>query len=175
MRLRSASLPVPSAFSSLNSTVSTATILEAAARTAPCTTLRPTPPQPKTATVLPVSTLALLITAPTPVITPQPMRQAFSRGTSFPILTSDPAPTTGLLCECGQPVVVAEAVLAELGARAGSAGCGGVGVTQVGTARGAVTAAAALRGEGEDDVVSGRQVRYAASDLLDPGPSPRAP
>jgi hypothetical protein len=36
-------------------------------------TLRPIPPKPKTTTLAPGSTLAVLITAPTPVVTPQPM------------------------------------------------------------------------------------------------------
>ncbi len=40
---------------------------------APWMTLRPMPPRPNTATVEPGSTLAVLTTAPTPVVTPQPM------------------------------------------------------------------------------------------------------
>ena len=45
-------------------------------------TLRPTPPQPITATVLPGSTLALKMTAPTPVVALQPMRAAWAMGKS---------------------------------------------------------------------------------------------
>ena len=52
---------------------------------APCTTFSPTPPAPKTATDCPASTRAVLITAPTPVITPQPIRQARSSGMSASI------------------------------------------------------------------------------------------
>ena len=51
-------------------------------------TLRPTPPTPKTAAVSPGRTRARLSTAPTPVRTPQPMRQADVSGTSFGILTA---------------------------------------------------------------------------------------
>ena len=43
----------------------------------------PTPPQPKTATDEPGVTFAVLIAAPTPVITPQPIRQARSKGISL--------------------------------------------------------------------------------------------
>ena len=57
----------------------------APASAAPCTTFRPTPPAPKTATDWPGSTRAVLITAPTPVITPQPTRQALSSGMSASI------------------------------------------------------------------------------------------
>jgi hypothetical protein len=57
-------------------------IVVAPARFAPWMTLSPTPPQPKTATLLPISTLAVLTTAPTPVMTPQPMSATFSSGAS---------------------------------------------------------------------------------------------
>ena len=59
---------------------STATIGRAPARRAPCTTLSPTPPQPITTTLLPASMRAVLVTAPTPVITPQPSRAALAIG-----------------------------------------------------------------------------------------------
>ena len=42
----------------------------------------PTPPQPKTTTDDPGVTLAQFTAAPTPVVTPQPMRAAISKGTS---------------------------------------------------------------------------------------------
>ena len=48
-------------------------ILLAPTMRAPCTTLRPMPPKPNTTTLAPASTLAVLITAPIPVVTPQPM------------------------------------------------------------------------------------------------------
>ena len=52
----------------------------APARLHPWITLSPTPPHPKTAVVSPTLTLARLITAPTPVITAQPIIQALSKG-----------------------------------------------------------------------------------------------
>ena len=52
----------------------------ALARAAPMITLIPTPPHPTTATVLPGVTLALLITAPTPVGTQQPISAACAMG-----------------------------------------------------------------------------------------------
>lgn len=48
-------------------------IRDAPAIRAPWTTLSPTPPQPTTATVSPGLTRAVLTTAPTPVITAQPI------------------------------------------------------------------------------------------------------
>ena len=54
----------------------------------PWITLSPTPPTPKTAAVCPAWTLARLSTEPTPVTTPQPMRQADVIGTSLEILTA---------------------------------------------------------------------------------------
>ena len=67
---------------SLAATVSTATIRVAPAMRSPWITLSPTPPTPKTAAVSPGRTRARLSTAPTPVSTPQPMRQAEVSGTS---------------------------------------------------------------------------------------------
>ncbi len=54
----------------------------------------PTPPQPITATDEPASTWAVLMAAPRPVVTPQPIRAAISNGTSSGIGTAQPAPTT---------------------------------------------------------------------------------
>ena len=48
----------------------------------------PTPPQPNTTTDEPGSTLAVLMAAPTPVVTPQPISEAISNGTSSSILTA---------------------------------------------------------------------------------------
>ena len=45
----------------------------------------PTPPRPTTATVAPGGTLAVLMTAPAPVITPQPNSAASSIEISSPI------------------------------------------------------------------------------------------
>ncbi len=46
----------------------------------------PTPPQPNTTTDEPGFTLAVLMAAPTPVVTPQPMSEAISKGMSSSIL-----------------------------------------------------------------------------------------
>ncbi len=53
--------------------MSTPMILFAPASRAPWITLRPIPPSPNTTTLSPTWTLAVLTTAPTPVVTPQPM------------------------------------------------------------------------------------------------------
>ena len=76
------------ASSSLEATVSTATIRVAPAMRRPWITLSPTPPTPKTAAVSPGRTLARLSTEPTPVSTPQPMRQAEDSGTSLGMRTA---------------------------------------------------------------------------------------
>src|SRR5579863_5992605 len=57
-------------------------------------TLRPTPPTPKTAAVSPGRTLARFSTAPTPVSTPQPIRQAEESGTSLGMRTACTSWTT---------------------------------------------------------------------------------
>src|SRR3954466_13723362 len=57
-----------------------AMIFTAPAMRAPWITESPTPPQPNTATLAPDSTLAVLNTAPTPVVTPQPTSAAHSAG-----------------------------------------------------------------------------------------------
>ena len=48
-------------------------ILSAPTMRAPCSTLSPMPPSPKTAILAPGQTFAVFTTAPTPVVTPQPM------------------------------------------------------------------------------------------------------
>src|SRR5438477_11234871 len=48
---------------------------------------RPTPPAPKTATVEPGSMRAVFSTAPTPVVTPQPMIAAWANGIWSSIFT----------------------------------------------------------------------------------------
>ena len=55
---------------------------------APWMAERPMPPAPKTATVEPGSTFAVFSTAPTPVMTPQPMSAARSSGMSSRIFTT---------------------------------------------------------------------------------------
>ena len=70
------------------SSTSTATIRFAYARRAPWMAASPTPPQPITATVAPAGTCAVLRTAPTPVKTPQPSRQARESGRAGSIFTT---------------------------------------------------------------------------------------
>ena len=76
------------ASSSLDSRRSTATISAAPATRAPWMAEMPTPPQPNTTTVEPGSTLAVLMAAPTPVMTPQPISEAISSGTEASIGTT---------------------------------------------------------------------------------------
>ena len=57
-------------------------------RRAPCTTFRPTPPQPYTAALSPGRMLTVLRAAPTPVVTPQPTRAATSKEMSSSIGTT---------------------------------------------------------------------------------------
>ena len=79
--------PICRATSSFVSSMSTAIILPAPAIRAAWMAARPIPPAPKTATVSPASTRAVLNTAPTPVMTPQPISEARSRGISSRIFT----------------------------------------------------------------------------------------
>ena len=71
----------------------------APASRAPCSALRPTAPQPITATDAPASTRASRTAAPTPVITPQPIRQALSNGISFGTRMAPDCGTTAY-CAC---------------------------------------------------------------------------
>ena len=57
-------------------------------------TERPTPPQPITQTDAPGSTCAVLTTAPTPVVTEQPIRHPTSNGTLAGMGTTADAGTT---------------------------------------------------------------------------------
>ena len=54
----------------------------APASRAPSTALSPTPPAPKTATLLPGRTCAVFSTAPTPVVTAHPINAATASGTA---------------------------------------------------------------------------------------------
>src|SRR5215831_18584017 len=74
--------------SSLWSNTSTAITLPAPINAAAWIALSPTPPQPKTTTFEPGVTLARLITAPAPVITPQLTRHTTSSGASLRIGTT---------------------------------------------------------------------------------------
>ena len=86
--------PNSMAMASLVSTASMAIIRSAPANFAPWIMLRPTPPQPITATVLPGCTPAVLIAAPTPVVTPQPTSDACGNGMSGSICTAATSGTT---------------------------------------------------------------------------------
>ena len=86
--------PNSTPMSSLLSRTSTAMIVVAPAMRAPWMTLRPTPPQPKTATVLPAATRAVLMAAPTPVVTPHPTSAAWGKGMSSSMGTAATSGTT---------------------------------------------------------------------------------
>ena len=68
--------PSPRAHSSLRSSISTAMMVWAPASRAPATAALPTPPQPMTATESPRLTPPVLMAAPSPAITPQPISPA---------------------------------------------------------------------------------------------------
>ncbi len=76
------------------SMTSTATMSAAPAIRAPWIALIPTPPPPKTATEEPGWIFAVFSAAPAPVMTPQPISAATSKGTSFGILIGASARTT---------------------------------------------------------------------------------
>src|SRR6266404_2663881 len=79
---------------SLDLARSTAMMGEAPASAAPWMLLRPTPPVPITTTLLAL-TPAVLMTAPMPVMTAQPMREAEAKGTSLGMATAwEPSTTT---------------------------------------------------------------------------------
>ena len=69
-------------------------MVPAPASRAPITTDRPTPPRPTTATLDPAGTSAVLVTAPTPVATQQPMSAAASAGVPSGIGMAAAAGTT---------------------------------------------------------------------------------
>jgi hypothetical protein len=68
----------------------------------PWITLRPTPPQPTTATVSPWRMSAVLWAAPKPVSTPQPISAADASGMSLSIFTALIAGTT--VCSVNVPL-----------------------------------------------------------------------
>ncbi len=93
------------AVSSFSSLRSTATMTEAPAMRQPWMTLMPTPPQPITTQVEPGVTLAVLMAAPTPVVTPQPMSEAMSKGTSSSILMAPSWGTTSDSAKVPKPAM----------------------------------------------------------------------
>ena len=82
-RARASVAPKRLASSSFSSDTSTAKMRAAPAMRAPWIVAMPTPPQPNTATVEPGCTRAVLIAAPTPVVTPQPISAATCSGISL--------------------------------------------------------------------------------------------
>ena len=66
-------MPNFSAIARLAGLMSMPMILSAPTMRAPWITLSPMPPRPNTTTFAPGQTLAVLMTAPMPVVTPQPM------------------------------------------------------------------------------------------------------
>ena len=81
--------------------VSIAMIRPAPAIAAPLMAASPTPPQPMTATVSPGRTWLVWITAPTPVVTPQPISAARSSGMSLRIATQPCSCTS--ICSANDP------------------------------------------------------------------------
>ncbi|MCY1308653.1 hypothetical protein D9M70_586780 [compost metagenome] len=96
--------PMALASTNLLGLVSTAMMRPALACTAPWITARPMPPRPNTATVSPSLTLAVLCTAPRPVVTPQPSRHTFSWGAAGLILASEISLTTVYSLNVEQPM-----------------------------------------------------------------------
>ncbi len=66
-------MPKRSAMARLAGLMSTPMIMSAPASRRPWITFSPMPPRPKTTALAPISTLAVLMTAPMPWVTPQPM------------------------------------------------------------------------------------------------------
>ena len=89
--------------------MSTAMMRSAPACFAPWITLRPTPPQPMTATLSPRRMLAVFAAAPKPVSTPQPMSAPAVSGISGSILT---APMAGMTASSAN---VPDAAMTEIG------------------------------------------------------------
>ena len=79
-------------------------IRPAFAITAPCTAERPIPPRPNTATVEPGVTLAVLSTAPMPVVMPQPSKQTFSSGAALLITARAISGITEYSAKVEQPI-----------------------------------------------------------------------
>ena len=92
--IRKSVAPKARAMSPLASWVSMAMMRLAPASFAPMMMLRPTPPAPNTATLLPGRRWAVLSTAPTPVVTAQPMSAATVGGMSLSSTTQHSSGTT---------------------------------------------------------------------------------
>ena len=90
--------------SNLDSLISMAIMRLAFAIAAPITALKPIPPKPKIATVSPSCTLAVFITAPMPVVTPQPNKQTSSNGASLFTFASEISGSTVYSEKVEQPI-----------------------------------------------------------------------
>ena len=119
----------------------------------------PTPPQPMTATDEPASTSAVLMAAPRPVVTPQPISAAMSNGTSSGIGTAQSGVDDDLLGE-GAGAGEAEDI---------AAGALEVGGARVHEARQAQLGLAALAGR--TDPAGGQPAQQYPVALLDAGDS----
>ena len=130
---------------------------------------RPMPPAPNTATVEPGSTFAVCTTAPQPVITLQPIRQARSSGMSSRTLTERMLMHEHLLGECGQVqklVQVLPAVPAQPLRDAGrELDFGRLADRHV--ARQTELAVSAEHREATDHMVAGFEVRHVLADRFD--------
>jgi len=92
------------ASANLEGLVSMAMMRPALAWRAPWITARPMPPRPNTATLSPSATLAVLCTAPMPVVTPQPSRHTCSGLACGLTLASDTSATTVYSEKVEQPM-----------------------------------------------------------------------
>ncbi len=133
------------------------------------------PPRPKTATVAPGSTLAVLSTAPMPVVTPQPSRQTFSSGASLRIFASGDLRQHGVLGEGGGAHVVVDRLAASWRSAMVPSGIrplpwvARMALAEVGLAGAAELALAALGCVERDHVVARLQRGDAGAHLLDDG------
>ena len=153
--------------SSFSAATSTAITCAAPATTAPCTTFRPMPPQPMTATVAPGGTFAVLNTAPRPVVTAQPTSAATSTGTLSSIFNS--ACSGRSICSANPPTPAnwstGDAVLGQRRAEAG--GAGGPVLAHVRTTGRARRAQSARRRRARDHLVARTEVGDVGTDGLD--------
>ena len=141
----------------------------APASNAPCTALRPTPPQPITTTLLPGSTRAVLVTAPTPVITEQPTRHARSSGMSDSNRYRARFRHHRILGEAGGAGHVMDVLTVAVqahGAVVHDEACRFDAVAEHRTSHDAVMAVAAVGAEVEDHVITGLRPRDPGADLL---------
>ena len=148
-------------------------ILAAPARRAPCTAASPTAPQPITITVSVCPMRAMLSAAPTPVITPQPMRQARSNGSSLGTAIAccsgtmqySPKAPRNIRCLSSAPSARPRLALAvELD---GLRSLGEIVLAQDRQVAVAIEAVAAMRVPGQDDMIALPELSHGGPDLFD--------